>query len=52
MIGIDATEAVTCSAKSGLGVIDVLEHLVRDVPHPQGDVDAPLQALIIGLLVR
>ncbi|WP_339889631.1 translation elongation factor 4 [Neptuniibacter pectenicola] len=47
VIGIDATEAVTCSAKSGLGVIDVLEHLVRDVPHPQGDVDAPLQALII-----
>lgn len=47
VIGIDATEAVTCSAKSGLGVVDVLEHLVRDVPHPQGDVDAPLQALII-----
>jgi GTP-binding protein LepA len=47
VIGIDATEAVTCSAKSGLGVIDVLEHLVRDVPPPQGDVDAPLQALII-----
>ncbi|WP_067869021.1 translation elongation factor 4 [Neptuniibacter marinus] len=47
VIGIDATEAVTCSAKSGLGVLDVLEHLVRDVPSPQGDVDAPLQALII-----
>lgn len=47
VIGIDATEAVTCSAKSGLGVTDVLEHIVRDVPAPIGDVDAPLQALII-----
>lgn len=47
VIGIDATEAVTCSAKSGLGVTDVLEHIVRDVPAPVGDVDAPLQALII-----
>lgn len=47
IIGIDATEAVTCSAKSGLGVKDVLEELVRMVPPPEGDVDAPLQALII-----
>jgi GTP-binding protein LepA len=47
VIGIDATDAVTCSAKSGLGVTDVLEHIVRDVPAPEGDVDAPLQALII-----
>lgn len=47
IIGIDATGAVTCSAKSGLGVEDVLEELVRLVPHPVGDVDAPLQALII-----
>ena len=47
IIGIDATEAVQCSAKSGLGVQDVLEELVRMVPPPEGDVDAPLQALII-----
>ncbi|WP_045860501.1 translation elongation factor 4 [Teredinibacter purpureus] len=47
IIGIDATDAVRCSAKSGLGIQDVLERLVRDVPAPVGDVDAPLQALII-----
>ncbi|WP_308366921.1 MULTISPECIES: translation elongation factor 4 [unclassified Microbulbifer] len=47
IIGLDATEATRCSAKSGLGVEDVLEDLVRLVPPPQGDVDAPLQALII-----
>ncbi len=47
IIGIDATEAVKCSAKSGLGMEDVLEELVRLVPPPEGDVDAPLQALII-----
>ncbi|MFO1390380.1 translation elongation factor 4 [Cellvibrio sp.] len=47
IIGIDATEAVRCSAKSGMGMEDVLEELVRLVPPPQGDVDAPLQALII-----
>jgi GTP-binding protein LepA len=47
IIGIDATEAVRCSAKSGLGMEDVLEELVRLVPPPEGDVDAPLQALII-----
>lgn len=47
IIGIDASEAVRCSAKSGLGIEDVLEELVRLVPPPVGDVDAPLQALII-----
>ena len=47
IIGIDATDAVQCSAKSGLGIEDVLETLVRLVPPPEGDVDAPLQALII-----
>lgn len=47
IIGIDATEAVRCSAKSGLGMEDVLEELVRLVPPPVGDVNAPLQALII-----
>lgn len=47
IIGIEATDAVQCSAKSGLGVEDVLEDLVSRVPPPEGDVDAPLQALII-----
>ncbi|QIL88874.1 translation elongation factor 4 [Microbulbifer harenosus] len=47
IIGIDATNATRCSAKSGLGIEDVLEDLVRLVPPPEGDVDAPLQALII-----
>lgn len=47
VIGIDADDAVPCSAKSGLGVEDVLEQLVKDIPPPIGDVDAPLQALII-----
>ena len=47
IIGLDATEAVRCSAKSGMGMVDVLEELVRLVPPPVGDVDAPLQALII-----
>jgi GTP-binding protein LepA len=47
IIGLDASEAVRCSAKSGLGMEDVLEELVRLVPPPVGDVEAPLQALII-----
>ncbi|RBP81855.1 elongation factor 4 [Marinomonas rhizomae] len=47
IIGIDAMDAVTCSAKTGMGVDDVLERLVATVPPPEGDVDAPLQALII-----
>jgi GTP-binding protein LepA len=47
VIGIDATHAIPCSAKSGMGVDDVLEALVATIPPPEGDVDAPLQALII-----
>ena len=47
VIGIDATDAVHCSAKTGLGVEDVLESLIVKVPAPTGDSDAPLQALII-----
>ncbi|MFT5083213.1 MAG: GTP-binding protein LepA [Lentisphaeria bacterium] len=47
IIGIDATDAVKCSAKSGMGIEDVLERLVKLVPPPVGDVNAPLQALII-----
>ncbi|MDR5814017.1 MULTISPECIES: translation elongation factor 4 [unclassified Caballeronia] len=47
VIGIDATDAVHCSAKTGLGVADVLESLIAKVPPPKGDPEAPLQALII-----
>lgn len=47
IIGIEATDAVRCSAKTGVGIEDVLEDLVRLVPPPEGDIDAPLQALII-----
>lgn len=47
IIGIDATDAVLCSAKSGLGIDAILEQIVLKVPPPVGDVEAPLQALII-----
>ncbi len=47
IIGIDASDAVRCSAKSGLGVEDVLEDLIKKIPPPKGDRSAPLQALII-----
>jgi len=47
VIGLDASDATVCSAKTGLGVEDVLETLIAKVPPPQGDPDAPLQALII-----
>ncbi len=47
VIGIPADEALMISAKTGLGVKDVLEQLVLKVPCPVGDADAPLQALII-----
>ncbi|WP_322002652.1 translation elongation factor 4 [Marinobacter alexandrii] len=47
IIGIEASDAVRCSAKSGIGVEDVLEDLIKRVPPPKGDRGAPLQALII-----
>ena len=47
IIGVDASEAVPVSAKSGMGIEDALEHLVAAIPAPEGDPDAPLQALII-----
>lgn len=47
IIGIDATDAIRCSAKSGLGIEEVLERLVATIPAPEGDIDGPLQALII-----
>lgn len=47
IIGLDASEAVHTSAKTGLGIVEVLEQLVATVPAPQGNREAPLQALII-----
>jgi GTP-binding protein LepA len=47
IIGLNAQDAIRVSAKSGLGVDDVLEALVARIPPPEGDSDAPLQALII-----
>ena len=47
VIGIEATDAILCSAKTGEGVEDILEAIIARVPSPQGDPDAPLQALII-----
>ncbi|MFZ4378987.1 MAG: translation elongation factor 4 [Polynucleobacter sp.] len=47
VIGIDASEAVTCSAKTGLGVQDVIEEMIARVPPPAGNAADPLQALII-----
>lgn len=46
IIGLDASEAVLTSAKSGLGVEDVLEAIVEKIPPPKGDRNAPLKALI------
>ena len=47
VIGVDASDAVLCSAKTGLGVRDVLEAVIKKVPAPKGNVDAPLKALVI-----
>ncbi len=47
IIGIEATDACQVSAKSGLGIVELLDRLVATIPPPQGDPEAPLQALII-----
>ncbi|WP_268576773.1 EF-Tu/IF-2/RF-3 family GTPase, partial [Escherichia coli] len=47
VIGIDASHAVLASAKTGMGIDEILESIVARVPQPKGDPDAPLQALII-----
>ena len=46
VIGLDASEAVPCSAKEGIGIVDILEQVVRKVPPPRGDPEAPLKAII------
>ena len=47
IIGIDATDAVHASAKTGVGIDDILEMVIAKIPAPKGDADAPLKALII-----
>ncbi|HMN64286.1 MAG TPA: translation elongation factor 4 [Burkholderiaceae bacterium] len=47
VIGIDASDAIRASAKTGLGIDEILEAIVARIPAPRGDPDAPLQALII-----
>lgn len=47
VIGLDATDACQVSAKTGLGVDELLETLIQKIPAPEGDPDAPLQALIV-----
>ncbi len=47
VIGIDASDAVLASAKTGMGIDEILERVVARVPPPRGDVQAPLQALVI-----
>lgn len=46
IVGLDASEAVLSSAKTGVGIEDILEQIVQKVPAPQGDIDNPLKALI------
>ncbi len=52
VIGIDAEHAVLTSAKTGLGIDELLERIVTDIPAPQGDPEAPLEGAALRLLVR
>ncbi len=47
VIGIDATEAIPCSAKTGVGIDEILEAIVARIPAPKGNADGPLRAMII-----
>ncbi len=46
VIGIPAQDAILASAKSGIGIGDILERIITDIPAPEGDANAPLQALV------
>ena len=46
IVGLDADDAILASAKDGRGIDDILESVIKNIPAPQGDVNAPLQALI------
>ena len=47
VIGIDATDAIPCSAKTGMGIEEILEAVVAKIPPPKGDPEAPLRAMIV-----
>ncbi len=47
VIGIDATDAIPCSAKTGMGIDEILEAIVHKIPPPKGNPDGPLRAMII-----
>ncbi len=47
VIGLDASEALEISAKTGIGIEEVLETIVTDLPPPKGDIDAPLKAMLV-----
>jgi GTP-binding protein LepA len=47
VIGIDATNAIPCSAKTGMGIDEILEAVVARIPPPKGNPDGPLRAMII-----
>lgn len=47
VIGIDASDAIPCSAKTGMGIDEILEAIVAKVPPPRGNPDAPLRAMIV-----
>ncbi len=47
VIGIDATDAIPCSAKTGLGIEEILEAVVARIPSPKGNPDGPLRAMIV-----
>ncbi|KQR82116.1 translation elongation factor 4 [Sphingomonas sp. Leaf343] len=47
VIGIDASEAVLASAKSGIGIAEILEAIVKRIPPPKGDADSPLKAMLV-----
>jgi GTP-binding protein LepA len=47
VIGIDASEAIPCSAKTGMGIDEILEAIVAKIPAPKGNPDAPLRAMIV-----
>src|SRR5881398_1563342 len=47
VIGIDASHAIPCSAKTGMGIDEILEAIVARIPAPRGDADGPLRAMIV-----
>jgi GTP-binding protein LepA len=47
VIGIDATDAIPCSAKTGEGIDDILEAVISSMPPPRGNPDGPLRAMIV-----